>query len=312
MAASFLLLLLLHTSSLFSFSSSLSRETVLDAADILSDSGYTSMSLTLQALYQTLLSQTPSLTIFAPSDSSFTKSGQPSLDLLRFHLSPLPLPPQNLRLLPAGSEIPTLLNNHTLIVTESHSDFEISLNYVRVIGSSPIYEDGLFLIYGIDSFFDPDFRYTPASQEPSPNPICGLQRQTMSSSDSFSQAIETLRSTGYYVTASFLGLQMNGISNEAAMTVFAPEDEMAKNLLANFSEYPSFFLRHVVPCKLLWNDLADLNSGSNLPTMLEGFSINVARSGGVLALNGVSVVFPNIFHSDKLVVHGVSDALVAH
>ncbi|KAK4263887.1 hypothetical protein QN277_029244 [Acacia crassicarpa] len=311
MAASVVLLLLLHTFSFFSFSFSLSHETVLNAADVLSDSGYTSMSLTLQVLYQTLLSQTPSLTVFAPSDSAFLESVQPSLDLLRFHFSPLPLPPQNLRLLPPGSEIPTMLNNHSLVVTDSHS--EVSLNDIQIIGSSPIYEDGLFLIYGIDSFFDPTYQYSPASQRPSPNSLCGLKNQTMSSSDSFAQAIETLRSTGYSVTASFLGLQMNGISDEAAVTVFAPEDKMVQSLLRNFSEYPSFFLRHVVPCKLLWNDLADLNNVSKLPTILEGFSINVTSSGGVLMLNnGVSVVFPDMFDNDKFVVHGVSDVLVAH
>lgn len=204
-----------------------------------------------------------------------------------------------------------MLNNHSLIVTESHSDFEISLNYVQIIGSSPIYEDGLFLIYGIDSFFDPNSQYTTASQGPSPNLLCGLKSQTTSSSDSLGQAMETLRSTGYSVTATFLGLQMNGIKDDATMTVFAPEDEMVKNLLGNFSEYPSFFFRHVVPCKLLWNDLVDLDNVSKLPTILEGFSVNVTRSGGVLVLNGVSVVFPNMFHNDKLVVHGVSDVLVA-
>lgn len=133
----------------------------------------------------------------------------------------------------------------------------------------------------------------------------------MSSSDSFEQAIETLGSSGYSVTASFLGLQLNGIRDGAAMTVFAPADEMVENLLGNFSEYPPFFLRHVVPCKLLWNDLVNFKDGSELPTFLEGFSINVTRSGGVLMLNGVPVFFPDIHYNDKLVVHGVGDVLVA-
>lgn len=270
------------------------------------------MSLTLQVLAQTLLSQPSSLTIFAPSDSSFSKLGQPSLDLLQFHFSPLPLRPHGLRLLPAGAEIPTMLDNRSLIVTASRSDRGISLNNVKISGSSPIYDGGFFLIYGIDRFFDSNFQYTPPSRRPSPSPSCWLKSKTVNSSDSFDEAIETLRSTGYSVTASFLGLQLNGIRNEAAMTVFAPEDEIVKNNLGNFSEYPSFFLRHVVPCKLLWNDLVDFNDGSELPAFSEGFSINVTRSGGVLVLNGVPVFFPDMFFNDKLVVHGVDNVLVAH
>ena len=84
------------------------------------------------------------------------------------------------------------------------------------------------------------------------------------------------------------------------------------NRIGNFSDYPLFFLSHVVPCKIEWNGLVNFNCGSELPTFLEGFSINITRSNGVLFLNGVPVFFPDIFYSDKPVIHGVRDALVGH
>ncbi|KAI4313828.1 hypothetical protein L6164_026778 [Bauhinia variegata] len=144
------LLLLLTAFSLLSFSSSLPHETILDAVDILFDSGFVSMALALEVISKTLLSQSSSLTIFAPSDYAFRRSGQPSSDLLRFHFVPLPLPQQSLWILHASSKIPTM-SSRSLTVTTSPSDHTISLNNVRVSGT-PIYDSGLFLIYGTEVF----------------------------------------------------------------------------------------------------------------------------------------------------------------
>lgn len=137
------------------------------------------------------------------------------------------------------------------------------------------------------------------------------KNQTVNSSDSFDQAIETLKSGGYSAMASFLGMQLSGVSEQSGMTVFAPADDMVLNRIGDLGELPSFFRRHVVPCKLLWNDLVDFDDGSELPTFLEGFAINITRNGGVLILNGVPVFFPDIFFNDRIVVHGVSDVLAA-
>ncbi|KAI4357697.1 hypothetical protein L6164_001631 [Bauhinia variegata] len=305
------LLLFLTILSCFSLSSSLPHETILDAADILTDSGFVSMALTLEVISKTLLSHSPSLTIFAPSDSAFRRSGQPSIDLLQFHFAPLSLPLQNLRLLPAGTKIPTMFSGRSLTVTTSPSDHAISLNNVR-ISETPIYDDGFFLIYGIERFFNPNFQYTGPYQRPSPNSQCIAKNSTMSSSNPFHQTRETLQSGGYSVMASFLDMQLPGNTDQTPMTVFAPQDEIVMNHLGNFSEYPPFFLRHAVPCKLLWNDLAHFDDGSELPTYLEGFTISITRSAGVLTLNGVTVIIPDLFYSDKIVVHGVSDVLAAH
>ncbi|XP_020205990.1 putative fasciclin-like arabinogalactan protein 20, partial [Cajanus cajan] len=272
----------------------------------LSDSGFVSMSLTLEIVAETLLEQSPSATVFAPSDTAFKKSGQPSLDLLRLHFAPLPLPPPSLRLLTAGATIPTMLPGQSLTVTTS--DRVTSINNVRLTGS-PIYDDGFLLVYGIERFFDPTFQFNTQRPSPDSNSSCSGKNHTAAASDSFDQAVQALKSGGYSVVASFLGMQLSGVAEQGGITVFAPADEMVANRIGDIGEYPSFFRRHVVPCRLLWNDLVDFGDGSELATFLEGFAINITRSGGILTLNGVPVFFPDVFFNDRVVVHGVSDVL---
>ncbi|KAH7524968.1 hypothetical protein FEM48_Zijuj06G0175500 [Ziziphus jujuba var. spinosa] len=82
-------------------------------------------------------------------------------------------------------------------------------------------------------------------------------------------------------------------------TIFAPVDQSMVNPINNVS----IFLRHDVPCKLLWNDLVNFDDGTVLPTYSNGFTITVTRSDSVLMLNGVPVFSPNIYFSDPIVVH---------
>ncbi|GAU24315.1 hypothetical protein TSUD_49040 [Trifolium subterraneum] len=290
------------------FSTAIPREAIYDAADVLTDSGYVSMSLTLEIIAESLLEQSPSATVFAPSDSAFKKFGQPSFNLLRFHFVMLPLPFQTFRRLPAGAKLPTMLAGKSLTVTTSPPDHAISINNIKVT-PSPIYDDGILIVYGIDRFFDTSYEYTGPNQRPNSNPIssCTAMNRTMNSSNSFDQAIEMLKSNGYSAMASFLGMQLSGDISQNGITVFAPADVNVISRIGDFQDYPSFFRRHVVPCKFIWNDLVNFGDGTELPTFLEGFTINITRSGGVLILNSVPVFFPHVFENDRVVVHGVSD-----
>ncbi|CAB4272685.1 unnamed protein product [Prunus armeniaca] len=68
----------LSSSSQFSFSisSALTTQTLVNASEILSDFGYTSMALTLDLASQTLISsQSHSFTIFTPTEDPFSHSG---------------------------------------------------------------------------------------------------------------------------------------------------------------------------------------------------------------------------------------------
>ncbi|XVF02807.1 hypothetical protein REPUB_Repub04eG0205900 [Reevesia pubescens] len=311
MASRFLLPLpLVLLTILLPFSSPIPTQTLLDAVEILSDSGFVSMALTLNLLSKTaLFLRSPSLTIFSATDSAFIEHGQPSLSLLQFHLCPLPLSLESLQTLPIASTIPTLLPNHSLFLTSSPAsdDDYISLDGVRIDGS-PIFDDGSLIIFGIHEFFDPSFGVS--SRPNIPSCVSSLNDDDRL----FGEAGLVLRSKGYSVMASFLDLQLLGFkaTTGAAMTLFAPLDDAMdmKGYIGNFSEYPSIFFRHVLPCKVSWADLVGFKDGTVLTTDLEGFKINVTKSGNNMMINEVAITSPDLYYGESIAVHGLQEVLV--
>ncbi|KAF7808783.1 putative fasciclin-like arabinogalactan protein 20 [Senna tora] len=304
---------------LLSLSSSLPSSLILDAAEILSSSGYQTMALNLELASQTLHPLTPSLTIFAPSDLAFKKIDHLPLSLLQYHLLPHAFSLQSLSSLPFGAKIATLLPGQPLTVTKSHSDGSVSANNVTIEGP-PVFDDGNLVIFGIEKLFDLYFQ-APASRtlggNSNPTRCISMTRSNdgvwFSGGSSFDEACETLRSKGCSVMASFLEMQFLGLRDRPQLTVFAPVDEaMAVNHTGRLRKYSSILRRHVVPCKILWSDLVGLDNGTVLRTYERGFGINVTKSGDdELQLNGVGVVFPELYFNDWLVVHGLQEVLVS-
>ncbi|KAL1807703.1 hypothetical protein DCAR_0727086 [Daucus carota subsp. sativus] len=300
--------------SLVSLAASFPAQTVVNAVDTLSNSGYIAMSLTLQLTSNTLLTpQRRSATVFSPPDAAFSSSGQPSISLLQLHFVPVAFSIDGLKSLPYGTKIPTFSSSHSLTITTPASDNSgnVSLNNVNVTGS-PIYDDGALVIFGVERFFDAEF--TPLSPIQSPNSDLGCVMmkdypRLSSGGYSFREASGMLRSRGYAVMASFLDLQLLGFLGEPKLTVFAPVDELMIEKANNFADYYLLFLRHVVPCKLSWTDLANVENGTELHTYLEGFNLNVTRSDDLFMVNEVEVTFPDMYYSDWLVVHGVRQIL---
>ncbi|GAB4840363.1 hypothetical protein Ancab_021129 [Ancistrocladus abbreviatus] len=313
MASSFLIFSFTIFSLFLSLSSSLPNDTLLNAADVLANSGYLSMSLTLQLIAKTFFSYFPFATIFSPSDDAFALYGQPSLSLLSFHFCPVAYSLSDLQSFPFGSEIPTHLPNRSLVVTTLPSDDQISINDVKIDGSS-IYDDGFLVIFAIDKFFDYNFKIGAQVQSPvdGPSPSSNLECPVSHwDFSSFSEASGVLRSRGYSIMASFLGLQLMQFGDDdTQFTVFAPMDEALQGHIGNSTNWASLFLRHVVPSELSWTDLSKLDDGTVLSTFLGGFLINVTHSGNVLLLNHVPVILSNMYHSDHVVVHGIPEILV--
>lgn len=191
-----------------------------------------------------------------------------------------------------------MLPARSLTVTSSQSDSVISLNRVK-ISTSPFYDDGSLVVFGIEKFFDINF------QSPSVKFRCGL----LTVRNPFGEAIETLRSNGYSSMALFLESQILGFNNgqSSTMTVFAPSDDALATRVDNFTDYPSLYFRQILPCRISWNDLVNLEEGTELSTYSEGYTIYVAKSSGMLRLNGVAVFYPNMYLNEWLVVHGLLD-----
>ncbi|XP_002534506.3 putative fasciclin-like arabinogalactan protein 20 [Ricinus communis] len=296
-----------------SMTTSLPTSTLVRAAEMLSNSGYLSMSLTLQLISSTwIIPHSPSLTIFSPSDSAFAQSGQPSLSLLQFHLCPLSFHLNSLRALPFGSKIPTLSSNLSITIVNDDNG-TVFLNGVKILGCP--YDDGSLVVLGVDKFLDPDFVVSLASP-PSPVPVPSANLACGSDFKNgvylFKEATNVLRSNGCSVMGSFLDLQlMSGFKEKQRplLTVFAPLDEVMKGFIGDVDQYSLIFLRHVVPCKITWKDLVDFDDGMVFDTFLEGFGITVSRSGDILMLNEVPVSFPDMYRNEWLVVHGLRGML---
>ncbi|CAB4270317.1 unnamed protein product [Prunus armeniaca] len=110
---------------------------------------------------------------------------------------------------------------------------------------------------------------------------------------------------------SLLEMQFHGFffKCQTMMTVFAPFDQVLMNRVGNLSEQSSIFHRHVVPFGLLWSDLVSFNDRMVLRTNLMGFTNNITRSQDMLMLNGVSVIFSEVYHNAWFSVHGISEVL---
>ncbi|XP_042510886.1 putative fasciclin-like arabinogalactan protein 20 [Macadamia integrifolia] len=288
-------------------------ETVQDAVEILADSSFLAMSVTFELVAQTLIPNSSYGTIFSPPDAAFVQLGQPSIDLLQYHISPLTFSVDSLRTLPYGTKIPTLYQNHSLTVTTSASGQQISLNNVK-INESTIFDDGSLVIFGIDKFFDPSFKlssHLPPVGAPSSDLDCTVRHLHDPALDpgTFAAASSIIRDKNCSVMASFLELQLPLSSDQKKLTIFAPVDQAMEDYNRLSGEYSTVFHRHVLPCKLTWSDLVMLDDGTILDTLLRGFTINVTRSGDTVVLNGVSVVFPELYSRDWLVVHGIPQIL---
>ncbi|XP_024190531.1 putative fasciclin-like arabinogalactan protein 20 [Rosa chinensis] len=165
------------------------------------------MALTLEAVSQSLVPKSPSLTIFAPPDFTFKRAGQPSLYLFQFHFAPLTLPLQTLKSLPAGTKILTLLSGSSLFITSPHSGTGISLNGVRVTTTtSRIYDDGFLIILGVKDFFNQNLM----CESPPSN---GTSTIGFLAASWFEGARGVMRSNGNRVMASFIDLQLMGFKN---------------------------------------------------------------------------------------------------
>ncbi|XP_044489031.1 uncharacterized protein LOC123213621 [Mangifera indica] len=268
--------------SLLYFSSALSSDFVSKAIEILSNSGFFSMALTLEFASNNLIPRSEFLTIFTPSDSTFSSSGQPSLSLLKFHFSPQSLTSQTLKTLPFNSKIPTLSPSHALLVTSTpYRDHDsVSINGVKVNASSVIYDDGWLRVFGIEKFFDPNFRAPPRPNLDCAASVLDDDEDNGDGPMSFGEAIDEMK------------------------------DKRIEGNFSNFSHYTSVFLRHVVPCKMPWSVLIDLDYPVVMPTFLEGYEITVTLRQdheGLLA-NEVLVV-EDVYADEWLAVLGIGDVL---
>lgn len=126
-----------------------------------------------------------------------------------------------------------------------------------------------------------------------------------------------LKSRGYSIIATFLDLQLIAFvdsdkilsGNEMKLTVFAPLDEALIGNSGNFLEYSSIFLRHLLPCKLNWNELNGIGNETVFGNYAEGLSMKIEKSGGEVMINGVEITAPDMYENEGMAIHGVREII---
>ncbi|KAJ7296285.1 hypothetical protein O6H91_12G103600 [Diphasiastrum complanatum] len=99
-------------------------------------------------------------TLFTPGDASLAllSRSEPAIDLLRYHISPQWLSYNDLKSLPLGAQISTLLPNYTILVTSTAEGDELSngltLDNVEIL-LPDLYFDEMIVIHGISDIMNP-------------------------------------------------------------------------------------------------------------------------------------------------------------
>lgn len=179
------------------------------------------------------------------------------------------------------------------------------------VSISPIFDDGSVLVYAIDTFFGLNFSLSNTPISGNINPDRDTKCFKLEKPSRFQEASEALKSRGYSIMASFLDLQLMGFTGgfpeNLKLTVFAPVDEELVQFSGDFLSYSSLFMRHLVPCKLGWNELNQMGNGTALPNNAEGFNLEITRNedDDTLMVNGVEITFPGMHDSEWLAIHGI-------
>lgn len=213
------------------------------AIDTLHSSGFGSMAKSLEFGAGVLVEEQSSITVFAASDEAYAISGKPSLGLLHFHISPMMMTVLTLKTMSVRTKIPTLLNDHFLMVTSVRQ--EISINLVKV-NVPPVYESVSVIVYGVNRFFDLSFDFDAPIPTPNNTDDLGCSSPFVD----YNPLYRYLALRSYAVIGRFLDLQLLAY-DEHQLTIFAFYDREAQNYTGNASEFSAIFRKHVVPCSLL-------------------------------------------------------------
>ncbi|KAK7331656.1 hypothetical protein VNO80_28393 [Phaseolus coccineus] len=135
----------------------------------------------------------------------------------------------------------------------------------------------------------------------------------------FDSMLSTVRARGYHLFCNAIvtsDLQMDILSDNTttsrAFTFFAPTDAslFALDMTQTASSYTETLRFHVVPNRLSLAHLRLLPDGYTLPTLLPQRLLQLTRPNpSAIAVGGVDVSFPGLFHGRYVAVHGLAGIL---
>ncbi|KAL5793958.1 hypothetical protein ACOSP7_002552 [Xanthoceras sorbifolium] len=271
----------------------------LNASRALRRLGFNTIATLLQISPEILLSS-PNSTIFAIQDSAISNvSVPPGLlkGLLQYHTSPLKLSMNYLLNKPLPSCLPTLLHRRNVAITKiCAKERLVEINHV-LVSHPDIFFEGPLSIHGVLRPF--------SSLDPQ-------DVQQVQEHGRMDPIIRLLSSNGFVSFSIALHSVIDGIlehnTSLNSTTIFAPPDFA---FVASSSPLLRLVRFHILPQRLTYKELASLPDKTLLRTLVANQDLEI--SGGInltlgSAIDGVQIVAPDIFSSNKFVIHGISQA----
>ncbi|XVF01854.1 hypothetical protein REPUB_Repub04eG0125000 [Reevesia pubescens] len=292
----------------------------LEASGALRRSGFNIIATLLQVTPEIFISS-PHSTIFAIPDSSIANVSRTSWllkHLFQYHASPLQLSMNDLLKKRQGSCFPTLLHGNNVAITKVDAkERVVEINHVLV--SHPnIFLEGPLTIHGVlGPFILMDPLYVDQGWDHIQAPICDSNLSLVSEVIDTKNVVEwmhiirLLSSKGFVSFAIGLNSVLDGILedqiNFSSFTIFAPPEV---SFVASASALLDKVVRfHILPRKLTYMKLASLPANASLSTLVPDHDLDISVGVNItqeLIINGAKIVAPDIFLSEKFVVHGIS------
>ncbi|KAI4322589.1 hypothetical protein L6164_022266 [Bauhinia variegata] len=265
-------------------------------------------------------------TIFAIQDSAIRNSSLPPSflkNLLLYHTLTSKVSMDDLLNKTTGTCIPTLFRQKNVAITKIDANRRLlEINHV-LISHPDLFVGSQIAIHGVlepFSFLDP--QNLGGGSDFMKSPICSSTSNSMLASEAYesmktvewNRIILLLSSNGYVSFSIGLHSVLDEILRDYSMgldsvTIFAPQDLA---LLASPSPLLDRVVGlHILPQRFTYRDLIALPARTLLNTFvpdqeLENEGIQDFMSG--LIISGVEIVAPDVFTSDKFVIHGISRA----
>ncbi|KAK6121694.1 hypothetical protein DH2020_044562 [Rehmannia glutinosa] len=260
------------------------------------------MTATLLQISPELFLSGPESTLFAIRDSAISNLTVPPWamrQLLRYHAAPSALPMAALVNKPPGQQKPDYHQKRP----QSGS---IKINNVS-ISDPDLFLEGPFSIHGVFGPFDVD-QSQPCDQITFPE-----SNGTDHLSVDWTRIVRLLSFNGFVSFAIGLNsiLDNNNIfrdyENLRCVTIFTPPNS---GFISSTSPFLDRIVRvHILPQRFTYVELSAADN-SSLMTLVPGYNLTVDKFSGNLGINGVEITRPDLFLSEKFVLHGISRNLM--
>ncbi|ERN11070.1 fasciclin-like arabinogalactan protein 21 [Amborella trichopoda] len=309
-------------------------ETHTSLAPILSNFGYEELAMAVPFLYDPFSSSWAGpATVFAINDTAIRSCSHCSrLQILKERIIPGFFTYHHLSKLAHGTKIQTRSSDRCITVTSTNSTqntAKILIDGVQITRPD-LFNDGLLVIHGLDGFVFPlppqscfspakspswtenststmtltpenatDTRYMTPARGPKTFPAISMRL-------SIRDAMLRLRASGFSIVALALRAKYPELVGLRNMTIFALDDA---SIFSGGHSYVNNVRFHIVPNRYLkGSDLAQMNMGSSLRTLIQGQDLVVTNPGlGVdsLRINYVPVKGPDAVLNWRIVVHSI-------